>query len=119
MSEVLKLDSVCKSYSSPAGGRINILSDVSLSISKGEVVAIVGRSGSGKSTLLFIAALLSTPDSGKRDGIRVPECRASCRLFCIGKCCHADADSGTEETRSNGCSFGLPENDRSGRAEKP
>ena len=26
MSEVLKLDSVCKSYSSPAGGRINILS---------------------------------------------------------------------------------------------
>ena len=64
MSSVLALDNITKSFPSPSGGRIEILSGVSLSLEKGEIVSIIGQSGSGKSTLLSIAALLMSPDSG-------------------------------------------------------
>jgi ribose transport system ATP-binding protein len=40
------------------------LADVDLSVSKGEVHAIVGQNGAGKSTLLKIVAGLTTPDAG-------------------------------------------------------
>ncbi|MFW5654509.1 MAG: ABC transporter ATP-binding protein [Roseicyclus sp.] len=41
-----------------------VLSDVSLTVSRGEVLALVGRSGCGKSTLLHILAGLTAPRSG-------------------------------------------------------
>ncbi|MGX9756850.1 ABC transporter ATP-binding protein [Clostridioides difficile] len=42
-----------------------ILRDISLQVTKGEFVSIMGQSGSGKSTLLYILGGLDTPTSGK------------------------------------------------------
>src|SRR5437879_331760 len=47
------------------GGRaITVLDAIDLSLTQGEMVAIVGPSGSGKSTLLHLLAALDTPTSG-------------------------------------------------------
>ncbi|WOJ90306.1 ABC transporter ATP-binding protein [Methylocapsa polymorpha] len=50
--------------------RVHILKGISLTISRGETVGLVGPSGSGKSTLLMIMAGLERPDAGvvKVDG---------------------------------------------------
>ena len=60
---VLAARDIRKSYGKGAA-RFDALSGVSLSISAGESVAIVGKSGSGKSTLMHLLALLDHPDAG-------------------------------------------------------
>lgn len=66
MSEVmLTLDGVEKSYNRGKPGEVQVLRGASLSIARGEVVALVAPSGAGKSTLLHIAGLLDTPDAGE------------------------------------------------------
>ena len=45
-------------------GENRVLKDISLSVSEGQVVSIIGPSGSGKSTLLRCATLLETMDGG-------------------------------------------------------
>jgi putative ABC transport system ATP-binding protein len=47
------------------GGRIEALSEVTLAITKGESVAVMGASGSGKSTLLNILCGLDSPTAGR------------------------------------------------------
>lgn len=57
-------DHTTKYFASTAGERLEVLRDVSFSVPRGEIVAILGHSGAGKSTLLNLAAGLITPDSG-------------------------------------------------------
>ena len=61
-----------RTYSS-AGGDVHALRDVSFSIARGTIAALVGRSGSGKTTLLNCVGGLDEPTSGTVvvDGIEV------------------------------------------------
>ena len=67
MSETSSTDFVAsdivKEFATPAGP-LRILDGVSLELSKGDNVAVLGESGSGKSTFLHIAGTLDTPTSG-------------------------------------------------------
>ncbi len=57
---MIRLSNISKSY-----GTLTVLSDISLTIGKGEIITIVGPSGAGKTTLLQIAGSLDRPDSGE------------------------------------------------------
>lgn len=61
---ILEVKNLTKVYGS-GGAQIRALDDVSLTISEGEFVAIVGSSGSGKSTLLHLMGGVDRPTSGQ------------------------------------------------------
>ncbi len=46
-------------------GSLDVIKDISLSVSEGEILSIIGPSGSGKSTILRCATMLETIDSGE------------------------------------------------------
>jgi len=65
MSEpVLRLESLRRGFFQGAD-RLQVLNGASLTVGRGEIVALVGPSGAGKSTLLHIAGLLEAPDEGE------------------------------------------------------
>lgn len=61
---VLEAHDLHKTYIGGDGGTINVLSGVNLSVSRREMVAIVGASGAGKSTLLHVLGALDRPSRG-------------------------------------------------------
>jgi lipoprotein-releasing system ATP-binding protein len=64
MSEMLLAGGVEKGYNRGKPSEVIVLRGATLSVARGEVVALVAPSGAGKSTLLHIAGLLDVPDSG-------------------------------------------------------
>jgi lipoprotein-releasing system ATP-binding protein len=64
MSEMLALEGVEKGYNRGKPSEVIVLRGATLSVARGEVVALVAPSGAGKSTLLHIAGLLDVADSG-------------------------------------------------------
>jgi lipoprotein-releasing system ATP-binding protein len=63
MNEPLRLQAVQRAYRTEAGA-LPVLRGVDLTLTAGEIVALVAPSGAGKSTLLHIAGLLDRPDGG-------------------------------------------------------
>src|SRR6476619_5173902 len=64
MPPLVQTVGISKFYASGANV-VHALRDVTVSIERGEFVAIQGRSGSGKSTLLNLLGLLEQPDRGE------------------------------------------------------
>ena len=60
----LVLEGIEKGYNRGKPSEVIVLRGATLSVARGEVVALVAPSGAGKSTLLHIAGLLDTADSG-------------------------------------------------------
>jgi putative ABC transport system ATP-binding protein len=72
---MIRLSNVSKIYFEKTENELAAVSDLSLQIEKGELVAIIGQSGSGKSTLMNIIGALDKPTRGGYilDGIPVHE----------------------------------------------
>lgn len=62
--ELLKIENLCKTYGK-GENEVRALDNVSFSVPKGQMLAVVGASGSGKSTLLHIIGAVDRPTSGK------------------------------------------------------
>lgn len=65
MEKLLEIVGLGKTYPTEDGGELEVLQDVSFTIYRGEIVAIVGESGAGKSTLLHLLGTLDRPTEGE------------------------------------------------------
>lgn len=70
MKEILRLEQIEMTYTSVLGNRKQVLKEMNLSLSEGEVLGIVGPSGAGKTSLARIITGLLKPTSGT---VWVPE----------------------------------------------
>ena len=73
---MLEIKNIKKSF-----GQTHVLHDVSLSVNKGDVIAILGPSGSGKTTLLRCLNFLEKADGGTRRSIYIRYRSAQLRVF--------------------------------------
>jgi lipoprotein-releasing system ATP-binding protein len=88
---VLHLDKIHRAYKTPDAPPLEVLRGASLTVNRGELVAMVAPSGAGKSTLLHVAGLLEWPDGGD--------------VLVDGKSCGAMGDDGRTATRRNEIGF--------------
>jgi ABC-2 type transport system ATP-binding protein len=63
-SPALRLDAVCKSFCRETGESVLALDNISFSVGKGELAALVGPDGAGKTTLLRLLTGLMKSDRG-------------------------------------------------------
>lgn len=64
VDELIQLKSVCKTYQM-GGVELKALDEVSITIGRGEYIAVLGPSGSGKSTLMNVLGCLDSPSRGE------------------------------------------------------
>ena len=64
MAKLVELKDVFKIYGEGLESEVRALDGVSLSIDRGEFVAVVGQSGSGKSTMMNVLGCLDIPTRG-------------------------------------------------------
>ncbi len=88
---VLEAIDLVKEYTSGDGSRLRILDGASLTILRGEMVAIIGESGAGKSTLLHILGALDRPSSGE---VRI-----------AGRAVQSGSETGLAEVRNRSIGF--------------
>jgi ABC-type lipoprotein export system ATPase subunit len=62
---MIELAGISRTYARPGAPPVHALSEVSLRIERGELLAVVGASGSGKSTLMNVLGLLDRPTAGR------------------------------------------------------
>ena len=60
MNDIIRADRLTKDY-----GNGNVLTDIDLTIEKGEFASVMGQSGCGKSTLLYCVSGMDKPTSGR------------------------------------------------------
>ena len=85
---ILEVKNIKKNF-----GKTKVLDDISFSLEKGQVLAIIGSSGSGKTTLLRCLNFLESPDAGD--------------ILVDGKSLLGDGNLNDEQIRKNRLHFGL------------
>ncbi|MES2766549.1 MAG: ATP-binding cassette domain-containing protein [Bacteroidota bacterium] len=61
---VFDVKNIFKSYDQPDGSVLNVIEDFSMTVNRGEKIAIIGNNGRGKTTLLKLLMREITPDAG-------------------------------------------------------
>ena len=81
---MIKLKNITKTYLANTSGEVKALKGIDLTVTDGEMCAVMGVSGSGKSTLLHIIGCLDRPTSGEYllDGEEINRIKNS-RLYAI------------------------------------
>lgn len=88
---IIEARNIAKGYPEGDGRWLSVLEGLSISVERGQVVAVTGESGVGKSTLLHVLGLLDKPDNGE--------------VFFDGKATSELSDNQRAKVRNKGIGF--------------